>query len=163
MKKCYKCKQQLPNLSFSQSKGRISSCCKKCAVKKSQEWAIINKERLSQYRKKYYIQNKEKRNIYIKNWKIKNKERYKKIQTNSRYLKNYGISYDDKYKLIEQQGLKCAICKNIINMTTGCVDHNHTNKIIRGILCNDCNLGIGFLKDNLNILESALIYLKTNT
>lgn len=45
----------------------------------------------------------------------------------------------------------------VINL---CVEHNHTTGRIRGLLCNNCNRGVGLLKDNLNILKRAIIYLQ---
>jgi len=40
------------------------------------------------------------------------------------------------------------------------VDHCHTSGIIRGLLCNSCNLGIGHLKDDITVLRSATNYLR---
>jgi hypothetical protein len=40
-------------------------------------------------------------------------------------------------------------------------DHNHKTEEIRGLLCMRCNTGIGFLQEDLTILQSAIEYLKT--
>jgi predicted Zn-dependent protease len=42
------------------------------------------------------------------------------------------------------------------------VDHCHKTGQVRGILCNICNLGIGLLNDSVEIIESALNYLKNS-
>ena len=33
---------------------------------------------------------------------------------------------------------------------------------IRGLLCNQCNRGLGFFHDNTNVMENAIKYLKEN-
>lgn len=42
------------------------------------------------------------------------------------------------------------------------VDHNHTTGKIRGLLCQNCNRGIGLLCENVIYLENAIRYLKDN-
>jgi hypothetical protein len=40
------------------------------------------------------------------------------------------------------------------------VDHDHITGKVRGLLCNDCNLGIGHFKDNIEKLKLAIKYLE---
>lgn len=57
---------------------------------------------------------------------------------------------------------RCEICGKTEkdNGKRLAVDHNHETGMIRGMLCNNCNLGIGYLKDNIDLLKSAIKYLK---
>ena len=41
-----------------------------------------------------------------------------------------------------------------------CFDHNHTTGEFRGWICHRCNLILGLAGDNIQILESAIDYLK---
>lgn len=52
---------------------------------------------------------------------------------------------------------KCSVCKDKSSLS---VDHNHTTGKIRGILCNNCNRGIGLLGDTPESLLKAYKYLK---
>jgi hypothetical protein len=64
-----------------------------------------------------------------------------------------------KQYYLAKQNNKCAICKKPITEKTGHLDHCHNTLDFRGMLCSFCNHGLGFFKDNINILEAAIFYL----
>ena len=64
-------------------------------------------------------------------------------------------------KLIVEQNGKCAICGGYFGEALE-VDHDHDSMKVRGLLCHCCNVGIGFFKDKLAILEKAQEYLLKN-
>ena len=70
----------------------------------------------------------------------------------------YGLSKEEYINLLKQYPV-CGICKNSFKENEPCVDHNHTTNQVRGLLCFDCNIGIGRLKDNQTILYNAIEYL----
>jgi len=79
-----------------------------------------------------------------------------RIRGVSRY---YGITFEQKVYLLQRQENKCAICKKIIEREDdSCVDHHHETKAIRGILCRNCNAGLGLFKDNPKSLREAARY-----
>ena len=61
--------------------------------------------------------------------------------------------------LFKKQGGVCYICGNPPGKKKLAVDHNHVTGKIRGLLCNNCNRGLGLFKDNGKLLARALIYL----
>ena len=69
----------------------------------------------------------------------------------------FNLSEDDYNAMLSHANNACEICHG----TTGhlCVDHNHSNGKVRGILCTTCNFGIGHLEDNPAIIASAIDYL----
>lgn len=71
----------------------------------------------------------------------------------------YGISRDAFQIMLAQQNNLCAICRT---RPPKVVDHNHETLVVRGLLCQYCNRGIGLLGDNTTTLVSAIEYL-TNT
>ena len=84
----------------------------------------------------------------------------KSAQYRSRALKKtYGISETQYQSMLLSQGGVCAICGNPPNGKHLCVDHDHTTGQIRGLLCDRCNFGIGYLMDDLDIIASAASYL----
>lgn len=74
----------------------------------------------------------------------------------------YGVEmgwYDLTYK---EQGGVCAICSSGTPGGNGVrfqVDHDHDTGQVRGLLCARCNLGIGELKDSIEVLLSATAYI----
>ncbi len=85
-------------------------------------------------------------------------------QRQQSYKRKYGISLRTYSDLLERQGNKCAICKTTEpggNNRRFAVDHNRKTGLVRGLLCNNCNRGIGHLKDNPETLRRAANYLET--
>lgn len=60
---------------------------------------------------------------------------------------------------LESQGRRCAVCKD---GTAVHVDHDHLTGKVRGVLCFNCNGGLGQFKDQIERLEQAIDYLKDN-
>jgi hypothetical protein len=70
--------------------------------------------------------------------------------------KTYGISIDEYNLMVEASGGRCAICQRLSVLV---IDHNHTTGKVRGLLCKNCNFGIGLLGDSIDTLRSAQSYL----
>jgi hypothetical protein len=86
------------------------------------------------------------------------------------YLKNeYGISKKTYDEVKHQQGHRCAICggEGFLMKTTHwsklVVDHDHDTGAVRGLLCHNCNRGLGLFKDNPQALREAADYLERAT
>lgn len=94
------------------------------------------------------------RKTYRRNWQLK---------------KKYGLDYGEFEAFwIVFQGI-CQICgKRMKRPTAGkgqdldvvAVDHDHKTGEFRGLICNGCNKGLGFFKDNIELLRKATNYLK---
>ena len=78
---------------------------------------------------------------------------------NTRLKLEYGMSQDYYEFLLKSQNGMCAICKTSDGKPL-CVDHNHESGLLRGLLCNKCNMALGLLKvdKNSDILINALNY-----
>jgi hypothetical protein len=78
--------------------------------------------------------------------------------TRNYHLKRrYGLTEDDVKQLIEQQGGVCAICAEA---KPEHVDHCHVTGKVRGVLCFNCNGGLGQFKDDISRLINAIAYLE---
>jgi hypothetical protein len=79
------------------------------------------------------------------------------------YERKYGIThkeYDQMY--LEQNGV-CKICKlpPVGQKNRLCVDHDHQTGDVRALLCDHCNRGLGFFKDDERLLNLASDYIRT--
>lgn len=79
----------------------------------------------------------------------------------ARYRKLFGISLEEYNRMFAEQGGVCKICLQPQDGLTKnlAVDHCHKTGMIRGLLCKDCNIGLGAYKDNKQLLEKAIAYL----
>jgi hypothetical protein len=77
----------------------------------------------------------------------------------------FGIGLETYSVIADTQGGRCAIClqpeKSMVNgrYKALAVDHCHKTGKVRGLLCSDCNTGIGKLKDDPQVILSAYRYL----
>ena len=120
-----------------------------------------NKEAKSAYDKAYREENKEALEARRKAYYEKNKEARRAYNKALSLLKKYGITLVEKKKMMNEQGNKCKICLQEFNdKVVSCVDNCHSTEKIRGLLCRNCNAGLGFFKDDTKILIKAIEYLK---
>lgn len=80
--------------------------------------------------------------------------------------KKYNIPLEEYEELLSIQNYKCCICgrskeENVLQKELA-VDHCHETNIVRGLLCDYCNVGLGKFKDSEETLIKALAYLKRN-
>jgi hypothetical protein len=73
-----------------------------------------------------------------------------------RLYRRYGIGADEVQALIDRQNGMCPICRKA---AAEHVDHDHVTLAIRGVLCADCNAGMGQLRDNSWVLRRAIEHL----
>src|SRR5258706_11480465 len=141
-KECTKCKKMklledyhsAPNT----SNGKSSSCkeCKKL------------------YYDNCYREKLQKRNIERRK---EDPAQYSFVLANGDLKRIYGITAYQKYGFWLKQNKACAICyKAITDWRKAHTDHDHNTKEIRGLLCSNCNQGLGYFKDSLIILQNAI-------
>lgn len=83
-------------------------------------------------------------------------------------VRTYRITPEQYYEMLDEQEGKCAICKsnspNSERIESGklFIDHCHDTQKVRGLLCAKCNFGIGYLNDDVNLLQSAIEYINSS-
>jgi hypothetical protein len=79
-------------------------------------------------------------------------------------LRKYGLTEDDYSLMLASQNYACAICKSTDpndRWNRFHVDHCHKSGKVRGLLCTQCNTGLGKFYDNIDSLSEAIRYLKS--
>ena len=95
--------------------------------------------------------------------KLKNDPEYKKKRSDSarhNQLKRlYGMTLVDRDKIIESQNNMCPLC-DLKSPKKWCVDHCHSSKKFRGVICDNCNKAIGHIRDNPTVAIRIAKYLE---
>lgn len=95
-----------------------------------------------------------------KRWREANNERH--ADNNARW--KYGVEHGTYDTMLAAQDSKCAICETTepgVRLGRFHIDHCHTSKKVRGLLCEHCNRGIGHFKDDPALLRRAINYLSS--
>lgn len=93
-------------------------------------------------------------NQYRKN----NKKDPKKLNILYQKKFKYGLNEEQYTILINDAQGKCKICKKVSNRLV--VDHCHQSGMVRGLLCDRCNMGLGHFNDSIDILKNCIEYLE---
>ncbi len=103
--------------------------------------------------RRYHAAHPEKKRASVAKWRRLHPETAKARGR----LARYGLSPEGFTALFVEQEGKCAIC----DLVRGdlCVDHCHATGRVRGLLCRECNVAIGFLKENHAVMLSAARYI----
>ena len=77
--------------------------------------------------------------------------------SNSLYRK-LGITRESYLQMCEAQDWRCQICEKVPKVLV--IDHCHATGAFRSLLCQQCNSGLGFFRDDPGMLQKALGYLQ---
>lgn len=168
-KECSKCKETKPILEFHGRSDRLNkkhAWCKSCKNAANREWKIKNLEHAKEYQQNYIKKNKEKITLQMrvnsKKWYEKNKEKALK-RCRGHELRKFWPELTleqclDRYNsMLIAQDYKCQICSKTPVRKLN-VDHCHTTGKVRGLLCGNCNRGLGLFFDNPDLMLSAIKY-----
>jgi hypothetical protein len=157
MKKCSRCKQQKDEKEFSfqnKNQNKLMSACKECQNKKQRDFRKQNPKISKQRDKDAYQRQKERKVKYAREYRKNNPE--KTMNTNLKT--KYGITREEYLIILKNQNHRCAICgkHQKDHSRNFALDHNHKTGKIRGILCDGCNYGVGFLEKRKKEYEEYL-------
>lgn len=75
-------------------------------------------------------------------------------------MRRYGIGAGDVDRMLDAQAWACPVCRVTLTLKTAHVDHDHQTGAVRGILCFNCNGGLGQFRDSPEVLRRAADYLE---
>lgn len=170
MKTCTKCKQNKELNTFGKSKGNkdgYHSWCKVCVNAHHKTINFLPKLDISKECKickviktanNYYFNKKHSDGLRVE---CKPCSIFKRDKDN--YKSKYGITFNDYESILFNQNNSCKIClttKPGSRINRFHVDHCHITGIVRGLLCENCNVALGKFKDNPEFLRKAASYLE---
>lgn len=143
-KTCTKCKQPKGSEQFYRDCHRPDGkhpWCRDCVGKAAKNWQIRNPDKVTARKLRWKAAHPGHHRAYL-------------------LKRDFGITLAQYNIKLESQGGVCAICSDPPGKRPLAVDHDHQTGKIRGLLCLTCNVGIGSLKDNSEILRRAITYLE---
>ncbi len=145
LKTCPKCAIEKPLFEYYRSKATVGGYqvyCKLCCAMHHEEWRKNNMAKCAADQKRH---------------RLAHPERFRDYGRKQRYKLEPGIFAE---MLTAQEG-KCAICASSDPRGKGVfhVDHCHDEGHVRGLLCHNCNVGIGNFQHSTAALEAAIRYL----
>lgn len=157
MKCCSACRQTKPLTEFSKDITRRDGAYPYCKGCKS-----LYKRRHPEDKSKVKLrrdksENKKKKQEYDRKRWFSYAE-YRMHVRDTTLRKTYGITLENYNYLLKLGEGKCNIC-GIKSNTSLHADHCHSTGMVRGLLCSECNLGLGKFKDNEVIMTKAIKYL----
>jgi hypothetical protein len=72
-------------------------------------------------------------------------------------IEKYGLTLERFEAMADLQDGRCLICRSVPELLV--VDHCHKTGRVRGLLCRECNLALGYLKDRPERAMAAAEYL----
>lgn len=140
MRICSKCKETKLLEDFAKRSGsssvhnKIRSICRQCYQLHARTWP----SRRSEAKR---IANKNRKKVY------------------RHHIKVQGVGHERFQAMLDAQNGVCAVCGNTNGKRQLCVDHCHATGKVRGLLCGNCNLALGNLKDDPQRIANLLAYI----
>jgi Recombination endonuclease VII len=122
-----------------------------------------NPERYREKGRRSRAANPEKQSRYSRRWKTANPEKSSETYRRHDLKRKYDITLSDYTFLSATQSDVCAVCHRPCN--TGrrlAVDHCHETKLVRGLLCFDCNASAGKLGEDPDRIERLAAYIRAH-
>lgn len=133
MKLCCDCNTEKPLTDYYKVKTTYFRRCKSCHSLRSISWAKDNPEKVRNHRQKQKLKDK------------------------------YGISVEQYNKMYANQNGACYLCNKVPDRQRALnVDHCHKTGTVRKLLCDKCNLALGLIEDNTELLDKMKAYLNAS-
>ena len=149
--------------------------CKACSLERHRRWYAATIAERRAKRREHYQRN---RDTFLAKQRVRIADRSPEKQEadreyfRARYAANpeefrrkrlereFGITLVDYDQMLAAQGGGCAICGGLSSDGRRlAVDHDHATGVVRGLLCADCNRGLGIFDDDPECLQAAISYL----
>lgn len=134
-----------------------SGACAKCKRAYSSKYSKEHPQGRVKRELKYQSTHSEQVRVRARRWRNnagKNSVRQSKLKY------RYGINLEQFDKLLLESCGRCAVCNDVFeNGREPFVDHNHMTGQVRELLCHECNMALGLLRESPEKCEAMARYL----
>ena len=172
VKRCTICKTTKSLTEFhrqARNKDGLQYVCKVCRSLEAQQRYQTNPEKILARNRVWRERNPERLRELINDWRQRNRKLALSYQRKSRLKHEFGMTPEDYDRMFANQHGCCLICHQPETRTVQgkisrlAIDHDHNTDQVRGLLCYQCNNGLGRFKDNPDRLRAAARYLEESS
>ena len=156
---CTKCGATKPLADFAKDRSTRDGYHQQCL--------ICKREAQSRWRATHPVEQREQFRIWSQQNYSEHLSRNRRWQENNRakmrssILKTrYNLTVDEYQRMFDEQAGRCTICGDAGPLV---VDHKHDeSRRVRSLLCVRCNSGLGFFRENIEVMRAAIAYLEAD-
>jgi hypothetical protein len=164
LRRCRACEQETTKREFDTG----TETCRKCLYNTGNKRCSSCRELLPL--NEFFASSKRRdgRHVYCRSCSAKKQSALAPHTAAYKRKRNYGLDESAYQRLMTEQNGACFICQKPERRTRLGkplplhVDHCHDSGVVRGLLCCDCNLGLGRFKSDSGNLTRAILYLERN-
>lgn len=123
------------------------------ALERKRAW---NREYMRERLRQQTPEEKAARREYNRSYRAAHPDKVGVWNRRNRLKTKYGLTPEGLSALLESQDGLCLVC--LAEPATH-IDHNHETGLFRGLLCENCNRGLGMFHDDPDVLVAAAEYL----
>ena len=161
---CIDCNKILQRKSRNGPLPKRCSECKTIKTKKtSSDWQKKNREILNERARQARKDNPEKFREHSRKSMAKRRKEQPEAVKQAKIRSTYNITDEEHSALKKRADGKCELCGITLSddgPTREVIDHDHETGAVRGLLCNNCNMGLGYVEDSPQLLEQLAQYLE---
>lgn len=141
MKTCKRCSTSKPESEFQRNAGArdgLQAYCRPCATEARRDWARRNPDRVT---------------------RITPEENRRRSRYNHMLKRGIRVTWEQFVEL--DAVTACQVCgSEDPGLKRPPIDHDHATGEVRGVLCNQCNRGVGMFRDDPWLLRRMADYLE---
>lgn len=131
-------------------------------LKRHKQIEYRSRPEVQERQRKYLEENRNAKRLYDKERQSRSEIRERRLSLQKKNM--YGITGEEYQAKLDSQNGRCGACdksESRIDYRTGrpfnlAVDHNHTTGKIRGLLCTKCNLALGLVNEQPELLVNYM-------
>lgn len=140
---------------------KFQSYCRPCANKRRAVRGF-DPEKMKAYYRTSYQRHRSKRLAYADAYRAL--ETTKQRDADKHIRRKYGLTRDQWWEMYRAQEGCCDLCgMDFLPGERICVDHNHATGLVRALLCDPCNIGLGRFLDSVELLQAAISYIERHS
>jgi hypothetical protein len=168
-RRCPLCKKDRIKKEYSPSAWSGGGACRVCRNKQVRRWSVAHPDACKKIAQRWARRHRKQEQANAQRYRdrhrgdillrLRKKNRASPDRVRNQHLKQYySITLAEYTQMEREQDGRCPICG--VRPVQLHVDHDHTTKKVRALLCSSCNVGLGHFRDNPSLLKKAAKYLE---